>query len=33
VLIARRYGFVARPLLEFTAGEKVDVDVGAQFKR
>jgi LemA protein len=33
VLVARRYGFVARPLLEFTAGEKVDVDVGAQFKR
>ena len=33
VLIARRYGFVARPLLEFTADEKTDVDVGAQFKR
>ncbi len=33
VLIARRYGFTAKSPLEFTAGEKVDVDVGAQFKR
>jgi LemA protein len=33
VLIARRYGFVAKPLLEFTADEKTDVDVAAQFKR
>ncbi len=33
VLIARRYGFVSRALLEFTAAEKADVDVGAQFKR
>jgi LemA protein len=33
VLIARRYGFVAKPLLEFAAAEKTDVDVGAQFKR
>ena len=33
VLIARRYGFTAKPLLEFAAAEKVDVDVGAMFKR
>jgi LemA protein len=33
VLIARRYGFVAKPLLEFSLDEKTDVDVGAQFKR
>ena len=33
VLVARHYGFVAKSLLEFTAGEKADVDVGAQFKR
>jgi LemA protein len=33
VLIARRYGFTARPLLEFAAAEKSDVDVGAMFKR
>ena len=33
VLIARRYGFAARPLLEFAAAEKGDVDVGAMFKR
>jgi LemA protein len=33
VLIARRYGFTARPLLEFAAAEKADVDVGALFKR
>jgi LemA protein len=33
VLIARRYGFTAKPLLEFTAAEKTDVDVGALFKR
>ena len=32
-LIARRYGFTARPLLEFAAAEKSDVDVGAMFKR
>ena len=29
VLIARRYGFSARPLLEFAEAEKADVDVGA----
>jgi LemA protein len=33
VLIARRYGFTARPLLEFAAAEKGDVDVGAMFRR
>ena len=33
VLIARRYGFTAKPLLEFAAAEKSDVDVGALFKR
>ena len=33
VLIARRYGFSAKPLLEFAAAEKTDVDVGAMFKR
>jgi LemA protein len=33
VLIARRYGFAAKPLLEFAAAEKTDVDVGALFKR
>ena len=33
VLIARRYGFTAKPLLEFAAAEKADVDVGAMFKR
>ena len=33
VLIARRYGFTAKPLLEFAAAEKTDVDVGAMFKR
>ena len=33
ILIARRYGFSARPLLEFAAAEKTDVDVGAMFKR
>jgi LemA protein len=32
VLIAKRYGFLAKPLLEFTAAEKTDVDVGALFK-
>jgi len=32
VLIARRYGFTAKPLLEFAAAEKSDVDVGALFK-
>lgn len=33
VLIARRYGFAARPLLEFAEPEKSDVDVGALFKK
>ena len=33
VLIARRYGFSAKPLLEFAAAEKTDVDVGGLFKR
>jgi len=33
VLIARRYEFDAKPLLEFAAAEKADVDVGALFKR
>jgi LemA protein len=33
VLIAHRYGFTAKPLLEFAAAEKTDVDVGALFKR
>jgi len=33
VLIASRYGFSAKPLLEFKSEEKTDVDVGAQFKR
>jgi len=33
VLVARRYGFTARPLLEFAADEKGDVDVGAMFRR
>jgi LemA protein len=33
VLVARRYGFPARPLLEFAAPEKTDVDVGALFKQ
>ncbi len=32
VMIARRYGFTARPLLEFASAEKTDVDVGALFK-
>ena len=32
-LIAHRYGFTAKPLLEFAAAEKTDVDVGALFKR
>jgi LemA protein len=32
VLIARRYAFTAKPLLEFTVGEKADVDVGGLFK-
>jgi LemA protein len=32
VLIAQRYGFIAKPLLEFSAAEKSDVDVGALFK-
>ena len=33
VLIARRYGFTSRPLLEFAEAEKSDVDVGALFKK
>ena len=33
VLIAQRYGFVAKPLLEFSAAEKTDVDVGALFSQ
>lgn len=33
VLIARRYGFNSKPLLEFAAVEKTDVDVGVLFKR
>jgi LemA protein len=33
VLIARRYGFGPKPLLEFAAAEKADVDVGALFKQ
>ena len=33
VLIAQRYGFVAKPLLEFSAAEKADVDVGALFSQ
>ena len=33
VVIARRYGFTAKSLLEFAAAEKTDVDVGAMFKR
>ena len=32
VLIARRYGFVAKQMLEFSVTEKSDVDVGALFK-
>jgi LemA protein len=32
-LIARRYSFTAKPLLQFAAAEKADVDVGAMFKR
>ncbi|MFT3905659.1 MAG: LemA family protein [Steroidobacteraceae bacterium] len=32
-VIARRYGFGPKPLLEFSAEEKSDVDVGALFKR
>lgn len=33
VLIARRYGFTAKPLLKFSEAEKTDVDVGALFKK
>lgn len=33
VLVASRYGFTAKPLLEFAGVEKADVDVGALFKR
>jgi hypothetical protein len=32
-LIARRYGFTPKALLEFSAEEKSDVDVGALFQR
>jgi LemA protein len=32
-LIARRYGFGPAQLLQFAAGEKADVDVGALFSR
>jgi len=32
-LISRRYGFTAKALLEFSADEKADVDMGALFKR
>ena len=32
-LIARRYSFTSKPLLQFAAAEKADVDVGAMFKR
>lgn len=32
LLIARRYRFGAKALLEFDAGEKADVDVGALFR-
>jgi LemA protein len=32
-LIARRYGFVPKALLEFSAEEKSDVDMGSLFKR
>jgi LemA protein len=31
VLIAKRYGFTNKPMLEFTDAEKTDVDVGAAF--
>lgn len=33
VLIARNFGFGAKPLLQFATEEKADVDVGALFKR
>ena len=33
LLVARRYGFTAKPLLEFAAAEKTDVDVRALFQR
>lgn len=33
VLIARRYGFTPKSLLEFSSDEKSDVDVGALFTR
>jgi LemA protein len=32
-LVARRYGFVVKSLLEFSSEEKRDVDVGALFKQ
>jgi LemA protein len=31
VLIARRYGFASKAMLEFADGDKADVDVGAAF--
>ena len=33
VIIARRYGFSAKPLLQFAEQEKTDVDVGALFRK
>jgi LemA protein len=33
VLVARRYGFTAKALLEFAEAEKSDVDVGGLFKK
>jgi LemA protein len=33
LLIARRYGFTTKPLLEFSDAEKTDVDVGALFNK
>jgi LemA protein len=33
LLIAQRYSFTAKPLLEFAAAEKADVDVGALFNK
>ncbi len=33
VMLARVFGFVARPLLSFDAAEIADVDVGAQFRQ
>ena len=33
LFVARAFGFVRATLLEFTAGETADVDVGQLFKR